>query len=107
MHHTFIDGLEMEGFKLPSLFEIFGYKIFFWSNENDGPIHVHIAKGKPIANSTKVWLTKSGGCILANNNSKISNKDLRELLDIITSNYFVIISEWKKHNVDKDIKFYC
>ena len=92
---------------MPSLFELFGYKVFFWSNENNEPIHVHIVKGKPVANSTKVWLTKAGGCVVANNNSKIPEKDLRELLDTITSNYFVIIAEWKKHHADKEIKFYC
>lgn len=56
---------------------------------------MHIVKGKPVANSTKVWLTKAGGCVVANNNSKIPEKDLRELLDTITSIYFVIIAEWK------------
>lgn len=24
-----------------------GYTVYFWSNENDEPIHVHVAKGKP------------------------------------------------------------
>ena len=56
---------------------------------------MHIVKGKPVANSTKVWLTKAGGCVVANNNSKIPEKDLRELLDTITSIYFVIIAERK------------
>ena len=76
---------------MPSIFEIFGYKIYFWSNENDEPIHIHISKGKPTPNSTKIWLTKSGGCILANNNSKIPAKDLNILFEAITSNYFFII----------------
>ena len=49
---------------MPSIFEVCGYKIYFWSNENNEPIHVHISKGKPSANSTKIWLTKSGGCIV-------------------------------------------
>ena len=71
------------------------------------PIHVHISKGKPVSNSTKVWLTKSGGCILANNNSRIPNKDLETLLYIITTNYFYIIAEWKRFNATYDIKFYC
>ena len=53
-----------------------GYTVYFWSNENGEPIHVHIAKGKPTPNATKIWLTKSGGCILASNGSKISNKEL-------------------------------
>ena len=81
---------------MPSIFEICGYKIYFWSNENNEPIHVHVSKGKPTQNSTKIWLTKSGGCILSNNNSKIPNNDLNGLLDAITSNYFFIVSYWKK-----------
>ena len=59
--------LKVEGLKLPNLFEVSGYKIFFWSNENNEPIHVHICKGKPSKNSTKIWLTKAGGAILATN----------------------------------------
>ncbi|MGN0987043.1 MAG: DUF4160 domain-containing protein [Otoolea sp.] len=59
----------MEGFGLPSLFTVSGYKVYFWSNEFGEPIHVHISKGKPSQNATKVWLTRSGGCIMANNGS--------------------------------------
>ena len=92
---------------MPSIFEICGYKIYFWSNENNEPIHVHISKGKPTPNSTKIWLTKSGGYIPANNNSKISNNDLSILLDAITSNYFFIVSYWKKFYEIDEIKFYC
>lgn len=58
-------------------------------------------------NFTKVWITKSGGCILANNKSSIPSKDLGELLETIVNNYFYIISEWKKHFPEEDIKFYC
>ncbi len=92
---------------MPSIFEIFGYKIYFWSNENNEPIHVHISKGIPSKNATKVWLTQSGGCILANNNSRVKNNDLNNLLDAITSNYFFIIAEWKKFNCTDEVKFYC
>ncbi|WP_423806022.1 DUF4160 domain-containing protein, partial [Phascolarctobacterium succinatutens] len=28
---------------MPNLFIILGYKVYFWSNENDEPIHVHIS----------------------------------------------------------------
>ena len=58
-------------------------------------------------NSTKVWLTKSGGCILANNNSKIPDKDLNNLLGAIASNYFLIVSEWKRFNATEEVKYYC
>lgn len=71
------------------------------------PIHVHISKGKPSPNSTKVWLTKAGGCILGHNKSKIPEKDLKYIMGIITSNYFFILDQWKQHSINKDIKFYC
>lgn len=61
----------------------------------------------PSVNSTKIWLTKHGGCIVANNNSKIPEKDLRELLEIISNNYFLIIDRWKKHFPSFELKFYC
>ena len=51
---------ESEVPQVPSVFEFLGYKIYFWSNENYEPIHVHISKGNPTINSTKVWLTKAG-----------------------------------------------
>ena len=87
-----------------------GYKIYFWSNETDEPIHVHISKGKPTVNSTKVWLTKSGHCILANNNSRIPNKELNKIIETIETQYFFIISQWMEtYRLDdaSDIKFYC
>ena len=59
--------LDKEVLNLPNILEVMGYKIYFWSNEFNEPIHVHISKGKPTISSTKVWLTKAGGCILANN----------------------------------------
>lgn len=92
---------------MPSLFECLGYKIYFWANENQEPIHVHISKGVPSSNATKVWLTKSGGCIVSNNNSKISKRELNSLLETISINYFFIISEWKKFFGNNEIKYYC
>ena len=41
--------------------------MFMFAKENLGP------------NATKVWLTKSGDCILSNNNSKIPENDLNKI----------------------------
>ena len=52
---------------MPSLFRLFGYVVFFWSNEGNPlePVHVHVAKGTPNANATKIWITEAGGTLLA------------------------------------------
>ncbi len=83
---------------MPRLFKIGQYLIFFWSNENNEPIHVHVAI-TPSENATKVWLTKNGGCIVAHNKGRIPQQELYELLDII--------STWKKHFNVETIGFYC
>ncbi len=84
-----------------------GYSIYFWSNENDEPIHVHVSKGKPTENSTKIWITKSGGCIIANNKSNIPTKELKEIKKLLSDNYFLIVSKWRKYFKNKNLKFYC
>ena len=33
-------------------------------------------------NATKVWITKCGDCIVANNNSKIPERDLNKIMKI-------------------------
>ncbi len=99
--------LEKGEYKVPNLFNYLGYTIFFWANENYEPIHVHICKGSPTANATKVWLTKGGDCILEKNSSKIPKHDLNKLFKAIQYNYFYIISEWKNFYGVEDVKFYC
>lgn len=32
---------------MPNIFSTLGYHIYFWSNENNEPIHVHVSKGRP------------------------------------------------------------
>ena len=98
---------QVEVCRFPSLFTIGSYKIFFWSNENNEPIHVHITKGQPNANATKIWLTKNGGCIVASNKERIPDRELNELLEIVQAQYFLICAEWKKHFKIEDISFYC
>lgn len=103
----FTDMRNREESIVPSLFRVGGYLIFFWSNENGEPIHVHIAQGKPGVNATKVWLTRSGQCIVANNNSKIPQSDLNELLDVISAQFFMICRKWKEHFCVDSVQFFC
>jgi len=92
---------------LPSLFIISGYKVYFWSDDGSEPIHVHIAKGKPTPNATKIWITRNGGCIIASNMSKIPDKELHELMEFISAQFFMICSTWKEHFKVDAINFYC
>ena len=92
---------------MPKLFRIGQYVVFFWSNEEGEPIHVHISVAAPSPSATKVWLTRRGGCIVAHNKSRIPKSDLNELLEAVQDSYFLICSEWRAHFKVDTIKFYA
>lgn len=79
--------------------------VFFWSNEGNEPIHVHIAKGQPAANSTKVWLLEKGGCILEHNKSKIPRHDLDVIMDIIIDERIMTNYDFDETALSKTIDF--
>lgn len=92
---------------MPQILRIGPYSVYFWSNENDPlePIHVHISEGRATANATKLWITRSGKCILCNNNSKIPDKLLKKLIRVVEANSTDIINEWI--NRFGEIRYFC
>ena len=82
---------------MPQVFKIGSYWVYFWANENEPlePVHVHVAQGAPKANATKIWITKAGKCLLANNNSEIDDRTLNNILRIIEARSSEIISKWQ------------
>ncbi len=92
---------------MPQVFKLGSYWVYFWTNENNPvePIHVHVSEGSPVPNATKIWITKSGKCSLANNNSKIPAVVLNKIMRVIEVRSFEIISKWKDYF--HVISFYC
>ena len=81
---------------MPQVFKIGSYFVFFWTNENDPlePIHVHVAQGKPSESTTKIWITRSGKCLLCNNKSKIPTYTLRNIMRIIEARSAEVVQKW-------------
>lgn len=92
---------------MPQIFKVAGYLVFFWANEGEPsePIHVHIIRGTPSGNSTKVWITKSGHCLLCNNNSQIPERVLRNIMDVIETRSLDIVNKW--YDYFREIKYFC
>lgn len=92
---------------MPQIFKFGPYLVYFWSNENEPiePIHVHISLGKPNKNSTKIWITKTGKCILSNNNSNIPEKMLRLIIRMLENNIELIKQKWLEHF--EEISYFC
>ena len=100
-------AVSKEDWTMPQVFRIAGYTVYFWVNENDPlePVHVHIAKGVPSPNATKIWITKNGKCLLCNNNSKIPEKQLRVIMQIIEARNKSVLDLW--YSTFRQISFYC
>lgn len=92
---------------MPQIFKIGSYVVYFWMNENDPlePIHVHVAEGVPTSNATKIWITRTGRCLLCNNNSKISTKKLSYIQGVIEARSKEIIQKW--YDTFGEISYYC
>ena len=68
-----------------------GWYVYFWPNENDEPIHFHIAEGNPAENATKIWILSNNSFKLANNHSQVPPKILRHILAVMQAS----IEEYK------------
>ena len=64
-------------------------------------------KEAQVQTARKSGLQKLDGCLLANNNSHIPKKELKELLRVVSRHYFLICAEWKNYFRIDTIKFYC
>ena len=81
---------------MPQIFRIGPYLVYFWANEGEPaePIHVHISEGTPSMNATKVWITRSGKCLLANNNSRIPRRTLNIIMRVIEARSMEVVQKW-------------
>ena len=90
---------------MPQFIRAFGYKIYFWSNEDGEPIHFHVTKGDPSKSDTKIWLLSNGSLKLAHNKSHIPEKDLSKIFFVMQTYYFDFIEYWKSF-FNEEIRFY-
>lgn len=92
---------------MPQIFRIGSYIIYIWSDEGlpVEPVHVHISEGKPSSRATKIWITKTHHCVVANNNSKIPLHVLNDILELIELRADFICTKWKEHF--GDISYFC
>ena len=76
---------------MPTLLLLNGLRFFFYSNENDEPIHVHITKGD--ANG-KVWLEPS---IRAEYFIGFTNSEQKDILEAIYIHSENFKKKWNEH----------
>ncbi len=75
---------------MPTVLLIKGYRLFFFSNEGNEPVHIHIEKAERYA---KFWLEPL--CVVINYG--FTGKELREISEIIEKNEIIIREKWNEY----------
>ena len=91
---------------IPKLYDFLGFKVYFWASDGDEPVHVRVSKGKPTANSTKIWLTAAGGCIVARNTPGLTRGELSLVCEFVAAEHSRICKAWETQ-LRAEVRFYC
>jgi len=83
---------------LPTVLLKKGWRFFFFSNEGNEPIHIHVVKGEK---SCKYFLDESNIEIKMAFQRNMKVRDIREVKEIIFENFNYIIEQWKEFQKEK------
>lgn len=75
---------------MPTVFVINGFRFFFFSNENNEPVHIHIEKAEDAA---KFWLNP----VVLEYNYGFTSGELKQIENIIQENSQKIILKWNEY----------
>ena len=76
---------------MPTVLFILGWRIYFYSNEGNEPIHVHGEKGNM---ECKYWILVEELDIREEFTFNMSPKDKRDVRKIIFNNFDTIVDAW-------------
>ena len=87
----FFDNFEI---KMPTILHIAGWRLYFWSNEKNEPMHIHAEKGEM---ECKFWLDPDNFEITIALEYNLTVQAKREIKKIIYEHFDYIVSEWNKY----------
>jgi hypothetical protein len=76
---------------MPTILKILGWRLFFYPNEGNEPIHIHCQKGDA---ECKIWLFVEHFDIEPQFEYNLTPRDRREIRKIIFEHFDLIVEEW-------------
>ena len=79
---------------MPTILYIYGWRLFFYSNEINEPIHIHVQKGDM---QGKFWLMIDEIEIIEAFCYNFTSASKKEIKKIIYKNFDIIVDAWFNH----------
>ena len=79
---------------MPTILYKNGWRLFFYSNEGNEPIHIHAQNAEV---ECKYWLIESSLEIICDFSYNLDYPKKREIEEIIYQNFDLIVQKWKTH----------
>ncbi len=76
---------------MPTIFRKLGFRFFFFSNDRDEPIHIHVEKKNKYA---KFWILEE---VILAKNIRFHGSELRKIRKIIEENKEIIKERWNEY----------
>ncbi len=76
---------------MPTVIKEQGFRFFFWSNENDEPMHVHVEKGGA---EGKIWLEPIINVAYMHG---FTSKEQKIITGIVTINFLIFKQKWNEY----------
>ncbi len=76
---------------MPTILQILGWRLFFYSNENNEPPHIHAKKAEK---ECKFWLDRDVFDIEEAFSYGLSPRDKRDIRKIIFDHFEYILEQW-------------
>lgn len=78
---------------MPTILMILGWRLFFYANEGNEPIHIHCRKGEM---ECKYWLDTATFDLEEAHSYNMASNDKREIKKIIFEHFDYIEEQWKE-----------
>lgn len=75
---------------MPNVVTEDGYRLFFYSNENDEPIHVHVEKGSC---AIKIWVDD----LEVADHYNCKQKEVKKAIQLAEKYKALILKKWHEH----------
>jgi len=82
---------------MPTVLFLNGWRLFFYANEGDEPIHIHAKKAEM---ECKYWIDVEGYDIREAFHFEMSPRDIREVREIIFGHFEYIVAKWNEIHGD-------